>query len=143
MKPTIRHTGIVVRDLEKCLSFWCDLLNFTLVKKMQESGTHMDAILGLKNARLTTVKLADSEGNVIELLNFDSHPDKVSWKGKTFSTGLTHIALNVNNISKLYQRLSTEGFSCNAPPQISPDGLAKVTYLNGPEGLFIELVEVM
>jgi hypothetical protein len=42
-----------------------------------------------------------------------------------------------------YNRLKDEGVSFNSPPQLSPDGYAKVTFCRAPEGTFIELVEVL
>ena len=53
----IRHTGLVVADLEVALHFWRDLLGFTVARQMEESGPHIDAMMGLKDVRLTTSKL--------------------------------------------------------------------------------------
>jgi catechol 2,3-dioxygenase-like lactoylglutathione lyase family enzyme len=141
MKATIRHTGIVVQNIQKSLDFWCDTLGFRVTKKMEESGKIIDSILNVEGAKLTTVKLADENGNLLELLKFHTNEDKPRWEGTTYSTGLTHIALNVNNLSELYLSLSSIGYKFNAVPQVSDDGLVKVTYMHGPEGLLIELVE--
>ena len=103
----------------------------------------MDAILGLKNVRVTTAKLAAPDNNLIELLYFHSHPDKQCWEGKTNSTGFTHIALTVDDLDKVRKKLLKEGVVFLAPPQLSPDGYAKVTYCQGPEGVLLELVEVL
>ena len=63
----IRHTGLVVADLEVALHFWRDLLGFTVARQMEESGPHIDAMMGLKDVRLTTSKLTAPEGGMIEL----------------------------------------------------------------------------
>ena len=93
MITQIRHTGLVVADLESALCFWCNLLGFSIVKRMDESGPHINAMMGLQDVRVTTVKLAAPDGNLIELLHFNSHPDKPAWTGTPYSTGFTHIAL--------------------------------------------------
>ena len=142
MIKNIRHTGIVVADLDAALHFWCDLLGFRVMKRMDESGGYIDAMMGLENVRVTTVKLAAPDGNLVELLNFHSHPGEKTWKVSPCSTGLTHIALTVDNLDEAYRRLSVAGITFKAPPQKSPDGYAKVTYCCGPEGLLLELVEV-
>jgi len=141
MKNTIRHTGIVVNDLDKAIDFWCGLLGFNVIKETEESGTQIDRMLGTKNVKLSTKKLSDSTGHQIELLKFHTHFDKKKWVGKAFSIGLTHIAINVSKLDDLYILLTKEGYAFNAPPHESPDGLVKVAYMHGPEGLLIELVE--
>ena len=143
MISAIRHTGLVVADLERSLHFWCNVLGFKLVKQMDESGPHIDAMLGLHDVLVTTAKLAAPDGNLIELLHFQSHPDQPRWDGKPYSTGFTHIALTVNDLDKLVLRLTHEGVSFPAPPQRSPDGFVKVIYGKGPEGVLLELVEIL
>lgn len=141
MITAIRHTGLVVADLERALGFWCDILGFKVSKRMEESGPHIDAMMGLTDVRVTTVKLAAPDNNLIELLHFHSHPDRPSWAGQPFSTGFTHIALTVDNLDELIARLAQVGVTFPATPQYSPDGYAKVIYARCPEGVLIELVE--
>jgi catechol 2,3-dioxygenase-like lactoylglutathione lyase family enzyme len=141
MITQIRHIGLVVADLEGALSFWQDLLGFKVEKKMDESGPHIDAMMGLKNVRVTTVKMTAPEGGMIELLHFHSHPDSPSWLGQPYSTGFTHIAMNVGNIDIAFKKLAGAGVVFPAPPQYSPDGGVKVIYCKGPEGVLLELVE--
>jgi catechol 2,3-dioxygenase-like lactoylglutathione lyase family enzyme len=143
MIRAIRHTGLVVADLDRALHFWCDVLGFRVERRMDESGPHIDAMMGLKDVRVTTVKLAAPDGNLIELLYFHSHPDKPFWKGEPYSTGFTHIALTVGDLDQLVLKLSDFGVKFPAPPQLSPDGYAKVTYARGPEGILLELVEIL
>lgn len=143
MISAIRHTGLVVADLEQALHFWCDVLGFKVVKLMDESGPHIDAMMGLQGVRVTTAKLAAPDGNLIELLHFHSHPDQSRWNGTPHSTGFTHIALTVQDLDQLVSELSQEGVSFPAPPQRSPDGYAKVIYAKGPEGILLEFVEIL
>jgi catechol 2,3-dioxygenase-like lactoylglutathione lyase family enzyme len=143
MITAIRHTGLVVTNMDRALYFWCDVLGFSLTKKMEEVGPHMDAILGLKDVRVTTAKLSAPDNNMVELLCFHSHPSNSAWEGKTNSTGFTHIALTVDDLDETCEKLSKEGVAFNAPPQFSPDGSVKVTYGQGPEGVLLELVEVL
>ncbi|MCF8169446.1 MAG: VOC family protein [Rhodoferax sp.] len=141
MITQIRHTGLVVADLQAALWFWRDLLGFKVDKQMDEYGPHIDAIMGLENVRVTTVKMAAPEGGMIELLHFQSHPDIPKWQGKPYSTGFTHIAMTVGNLDVAYKKLMDAGAVFSAPPQYSLDGTVKVIYCRGPEGVLIELVE--
>lgn len=139
----IRHIGLVVRDLERSLEFWCGVLGFHVVRKMEESGPHVDAMMGLKDVQVTTVKLSAPDGNMLELLCFYSHPDKSKWVGKPYSTGLTHIAFTVSNLDEAFFKLQQAGVCFPAKPQLSPDGKFKVIYAQGPEGVLMELVEAV
>lgn len=143
MITQIRHTGLVVADLEAALHFWRDLLGFTVARQMDESGPHIDAMMGLRDVRVTTSKLIAPDGGMIELLYFHSHPDKPTWIGTPYSTGFTHIAMTVTDIDGLCRKLAAEGVTFFAPPQRSPDGKVKVTYCKGPEGVLLELVEIL
>jgi catechol 2,3-dioxygenase-like lactoylglutathione lyase family enzyme len=141
MITAIRHVGLVVADLEKSLKFWCDALGFVVARQMEESGPHIDTMMGLKDVRVTTAKLADPDGNLLELLCFHSHPDKPRWGGKPYSTGFTHIALTVKDLEETLRRLKQFSASAPAEPQLSPDGQVRVIYVTGPEGVLLELVE--
>jgi glyoxylase I family protein len=143
MITAIRHAGLVVADLEQSLKFWCDAMGFVVSRQMEESGPHIDAMMGLHGVHVTTVKLAAPDGNLIELLKFHSHPDKSDWVGTPYSTGFTHIALTVKNLDELLSRLIAAGAKVSSPPQYSPDGKVKVLYVRGLEDILIELVEIL
>ena len=143
MTVEIRHVGLVVADLEQSLKFWCEALGFMVLRQMEESGPHIDAMMGLKDVRVTTAKLVAPDGNLLELLYFHSHPDKPRWPGKPYSTGFTHIALTVKDLDETLRRLEQFGTSIPAEPQLSPDGQVKVIYATGPEGVLLELVEII
>jgi catechol 2,3-dioxygenase-like lactoylglutathione lyase family enzyme len=132
-----------VADLEQALHFWRDLLGFKVAKQMDEAGLHIDAMMGLKGVRVTTVKLTATEGGMIELLKFHSHPDIPAWLGTPYSTGFTHVAMTVRNLDGMYEKLSKAGVHFFAKPQHSPDGTVKVIYCRGPEGVLLELVEML
>jgi catechol 2,3-dioxygenase-like lactoylglutathione lyase family enzyme len=143
MITQIRHTGLVVANLDAALHFWCDILGFRVSRRMEESGPHIDAMLGLEDVRLTTVKVIAPDNGMLELLYFNSHRDLPAWTGSPYSTGFTHIALTVHNIQEACLTLSRAGVTFAAPPQNSPDGAVRVTYGRGHEGVLLELVEVL
>jgi len=142
MIKNIRHTGIVVNDLETSLYFYRDLLGFQIVKQMEESGTYIDNISSLHNIKVTTVKMAAPDGQMIELLQYHSHPREQKLR-EICDIGIAHIAFTVEDLKSEYDRLKASGVPFNSPPQLSPDGYAKVTFCTSPEGTLIELVEVL
>ena len=80
----VRHVGIVVSNLQNALTFWCDVLGFKKICQMDESGPHIDSMMGLSDVCVTTVKLAAEGGSMVELLKFNSHKDKDKWVGTPF-----------------------------------------------------------
>jgi catechol 2,3-dioxygenase-like lactoylglutathione lyase family enzyme len=142
MIRNIRHTGIVVDDLEASLNFYRDILGFQIVKQMEESGAYIDNMLSLDQVRVTTVKMAAPDGQMIELLKFHTHLNEQKPRDIN-NVGITHIAFEIDDLSDEYNRLKDEGIPFNSPPQLSLDGCAKVAFCRAPEGTFIELVEVL
>ncbi len=142
MIKDIRHTGIVVADLEASLYFYRDLLGFHVTKQMEEAGDYIDNISSLRNVKVTTVKMTSPSGQMIELLKYHSHPAEQKMR-KICEIGISHIAFTVDNLDIEYERLKAKGIQFNSPPQLSPDGYAKVTFCRAPEGTLIELVEVL
>ena len=141
MVKNIRHTGIVVQDLDRSKHFWCELLGFTVEREMDEAGDHLDLMMGLKQVRVRTLKLLAPDGGRVELLHFTSHTGDPLWNGTPHSTGLTHLALTVESIESTLEKFTSAGFPQRNPVQSSPDGKVKVVYAQGPEGLLLELVE--
>ena len=137
----IRHTGIVVSKLDHSLHFYQDLLGFQIVKTMEESGKYIDQILGIENTRVTTVKLAADDGNLIELLFFQSPSVRSKDESKINMLGITHLAFTIDDLNAEYKRLLANDVTFISSPQVSPDGLAKVAFCRDPDGNLIELVE--
>ena len=58
MIKDIRHTGIVIMDLEASLCFYRDLLGFQVAKQMEEAGDYIDNISSLRDVKVTTSFIA-------------------------------------------------------------------------------------
>ena len=137
----VRHIGVVVNDIENAIKFWVDLLGFKVVTDQIEEGEFIDKLLGLSNVSVRTVKLAAQDRSVVELLKFKSHKSLPTWDGNPHTTGLTHIALNVKDISSIVSNLERHGYSQINRYQKDLNGKVLVCYVSGFEGLLLELVE--
>ena len=142
MIKAIRHTGIVVSNINKSLHFYRDLLGFKIVRDNSEPGEFMDSVLSFENTEVRTIKMEAPDKNLIELLHFKSHPGKPR-SIDIAELGCSHIAFTVDNLDKEYERLLGEGVIFNASPETSPDNYAKVAFCRDPDGIWIELVEVL
>ncbi len=140
----LRHVGITVKDLEKSLFFYRDLLGFTVAREMNESGSFIDSISKLLNVKVKTVKLnaPNNGGGMIELLCYESHKHDVSYRQITHC-GISHFALTVSDIEAIHSKLTENGIAFNCEPLLSDDGGAKVTFCRDFENNLIEIVEVV
>lgn len=136
----IRHAGIVVTNLDKVLYFYKDILGLKIQREMLETGEYIDNLSALKGIKVRTIKMSAHDGNLIELLYYESHPRK-GINRDICDMGYPHIAFSVEDLDYEYKRLSEKGVKFNCAPQISPDGKAKVSFCRDPEGNLIELVE--
>ena len=142
MVINIRHTGIVVEDLDKSLEFYINKLGFKIIKQMKETGSFIEQILGIKNLTVTTVKMILKNQQMIELLDFTSH--KKELRNRFINDiGPTHIALTVASLDNLYNDFMDDGIKFISSPKVSSDGYAKVAFCCAPEGTYIELVELL
>jgi catechol 2,3-dioxygenase-like lactoylglutathione lyase family enzyme len=133
--------GIVVNDLEKTRDFWIITLGFKLHIEAKEESPYIDELLAIKDPRLTTVKLIDSNGFIIELLKFENYQVENSWSGDLKTTGLTHIALTVDNLEGLVDNLKKQNYAPLSDIKISPSKKVKVVFVKGPETIMLELVQ--
>ena len=139
----VRHIGIVVSNIENSLKFYKDLLGLKIERSMDESGKYIDNMLGYENVHVKTVKMSASSGNtLVELLEF-SVPIGSTIIRNVHDIGASHAAFTVSDIDEMYLKLKQSGVKFNAPPQLSPDGFAKVTFCFDPDKTPIELVQVL
>jgi len=141
MIKNIRHTGIVVNNIDRSLEFYCNMLGFEIKKDNLESGEYLDLFLGLNNVKVRTVKLSLKNQDMIELLHFGDPHRKSGTAIGINNIGCTHVALTVENLQDIYEALAGDGVRFNNPPALSQDGKAKVAFCQDPDGTFIELVE--
>ena len=133
--------GIVVNDLEKTKDFWINTLGFNLHIEAKEESPYIDELLAIRVPGLTTVKLIDKKGFIIELLKFEHYQVENTWSGDLKTTGLTHIALTVDNLDELADRLSKQNYQMVSEIKMSPNKKVKVVFVKGPEGIMLELVQ--
>ncbi|TSA19769.1 glyoxalase [bacterium] len=146
MISSIRHVGVVVRDLDQSLKFYSGVLGLSIYRRhMEEPGNFIDRLTGIQNVRLEWVKLIIPKGGLIELLQYHSHPDPDCITRPVPSPsnqlGCSHVALTVDNLWRLYKELISNGYICNSEPISSADGKVNILYCHDPDGTILELIE--
>ena len=141
MISKLRHTGIVVRNLNQSVVFY-EALGFKTWKREIEQGQFLGTVVDLKNARVETAKLKAPCGALLELLQYHSHPVEMEISPQPSNQlGCSHIALTVGSIDKALECVQSCGGSLVNQPATAPDGTVRVAYCHDPEGNLLELVE--
>ena len=143
MIRSVRHTGIVVRDLEKSTEFYC-ALGFVKDNQAIEEGNFIDTVVGLQNTKLEWVKLKAPDGYLLELLQYHSHPESTEiTQQKSNKLGCSHMAFSVDNIDRICEKIIQLGGCIVNPPALTNDKKVKVAYCHDVEGVLMEIVEVL
>lgn len=136
-----RHTGLVVKDISASIAFY-EGLGLKVWKREIEKGDFLSQVVGLKHAEIETAKLKISDGSLLELLEYKSHPTKpTSSKYESNNHGCSHVAFTVNNIEEISSKIIQLGGSIVNPPAISDNELFKVMYCYDIDGILMEIVE--
>ena len=143
MIKAVRHTGVVVRDLEKSVEFYCEL-GFVEDNRAIEESDFIDTVVGFKNTTLEWVKLKAFDGYLLELLQYHSHPEqKEIAKQKSNQLGCSHLAFSVDDIDATCEKIEKIGGSMVNLPALTNDKKVKVAYCHDNEGNLMEIVEVL
>lgn len=137
----IRHTGLVVRDLQRSIQFY-EALGLKIWRQEKESGPYIDTVVGISGVQIEWAKMKCPDGSLVELLQYQSHPDVQPFSNALANRlGCSHLAFTVDNIEKLCVQITQLGGSLLNPPTLAPNGLVKVAYCHDLDGILMEVVE--
>lgn len=136
---SIRHIGLVVSNLDRMIDFYCTVFGFNLTSRALETGPYIETLVGLPGAKIEWAKLSDSNGLILELLRYHSHPvEPILYPVQRH--GCSHIALTVEDLHATLTRLEACGGN-SGPLQQNPEKTVLVVYARDPEGIVLELVQ--
>ena len=87
-------------NLELSINFWRDHFDFSISLDQIEEGKFIEHLLNIPNVKVRTVKMKGQDNSLIELLYFFGKQYIDQWRGNLTSTGLTHLAFNINNLNE-------------------------------------------
>ena len=140
------HTGVTVSNLEHSLSFWRDLLGFKLSHRAHQSGEMAQKITGVAGAELKLAVVRAPGGHKIELLEYLAPADrKKDVSLRPCDVGHVHVALTVENLDTILERIAACGWKSAGQPQtltVGPNAGKRVIYVRDPDGTTIEFMEI-
>ena len=119
------HTMIRVKDIEKSLAFYTDVLNMKLdhKKRLEDCWLYF---------------LTDEENTCqIELTYNDDTPEG----GYELGSGFGHCAFSVESLDEFTDKINKLGYSYLYPPFDLNGKGSKIAFINDPDGYEIELIE--
>ncbi|HEY3601972.1 MAG TPA: VOC family protein, partial [Chthoniobacterales bacterium] len=103
------HTGITVSNLERSLTFWRDVLGFELSHRPHQTGKLASEITGVRGAEIS-IAVLKGYGHKIELLEYSAPVDRKHFVPRACDVGSAHVALVVDNLDAVLQRVAESGW---------------------------------
>jgi catechol 2,3-dioxygenase-like lactoylglutathione lyase family enzyme len=136
----LRHVGLIVNNIDKSLELYRDILGFIPKVDQIEQGDFFDHLTGLTSVIARTSKCYTEDGTCIELIEFQSQSPDSRIK-KFTSEGFNHVALNIDDLDTLYEKLKAIGLEFVNEPKFNAEKTAKVAFCRDFEGNLLELVQ--
>jgi glyoxylase I family protein len=138
------HTGITVSNLERSLAFWRDVLGFEFSHTAHQKGELAEEITGVEGAEIKLVVLKAPGGHKIELLEYLAPADRKPANLLPCDVGSVHVALLVDDLGVVLERIAASGWEAAGKPQTlktGPNAGKRVIYVRDPDCTTIEFME--
>ena len=140
----VDHTGITVSNLERSLAFWRDVLGFELSHTAHQTSELAKEITGIASAEIKLAVLKTPGGHKIELLEYLAPTDRKHVDLRPCDVGHVHVALLVDHLDALLERIAASGWKAAGKPQtlkMGPNAGKRVVYARDPDGTTIEFMQ--
>jgi len=139
----VQHFSFTVSNLQETLHFFCDLLGLEATPVREVKGERIEQILQIPAASLRISNVTTPDNGNLELIEYVA-PEGAKIDLKTCNVGVAHLALEVDDIQKMYDDLSAKGVKFHHAPLWAGAGALKgwgISYLKGPDGITLEFME--
>ncbi|KAI5923548.1 Glyoxalase/Bleomycin resistance protein/Dihydroxybiphenyl dioxygenase [Camillea tinctor] len=140
----MNHTMIRVKDAEKSLKFYQEVLGMTLFRTVEQSAAKFNLYFlgypgskGMPEGGFT----ADYEGLLELTWNYGTEKDE-NFKyhdGNSEPQGFGHICVSVDNLDAACSRFET--MNCNWKKRLTDGRMRNVAFLLDPDGYWVEIVQ--
>ena len=137
-----RHTGIIVKHMKNSQIFYENILGLEVVQDYKDDSKYINDVLGLSDGKIHMVKLKTQDGYIIELLKYVNHPTEIL-NNPFYNVGNCHVSFTVDNADQMCEKLQNEGVVVISEPLLSSEKTAKVFFCIDPNGIRVELVEMV
>ncbi len=144
MLKSFFHTGFVVKDIDKSVKFYADVLGMRIAGRTERQGEFVEQVLAFPGAHIKGGFVDLGEGHQLELIQYLSPASGENNLNRN-DLGASHLAFFVEDLDRFYQETSQKGIKYNNPPtsMFDEDGKLsrKAAYAQDPDGNWLEFVE--
>ena len=138
MIGTLEHIGITVKDLDKALKFYSEILGFPVLSRKENQELRVAyAQIQIGQAKLEI--LSPIEGEPSSPMPIESGMEGVGARIREM-TGLNHLTIRVDDMEAIFERLGNEGVRFILEPRLTGTG-SKIAFFTDPDGTLIELIQ--
>ena len=143
----IHHVGLVVRDLDRSIYFYHDILGLPFSNEPTPwfEGPELAKGVGVPGAKLRQVTFWVGEHSNMELLEYANRPADNTTHIPNNYLGAAHVCFRVDDIRATKADLESKGVQFYSDVNVVDSGpLAgwRWCYFSDPDGLTLELVEI-
>lgn len=120
------HVAIVVKDIERALNFYTNIIGFKVVQKREIHGRVVIAL-----------KAGDAE---IDLWWYREEEATLPETKKT-DIGVKHVCILVDDVQRIYEEMKEKGVNFRSPPTIGGPLNRMLAYFNDPDDITWQLIE--
>lgn len=139
------HTGFVVKDIDRTIEFYTEVMGLQLVGRTERSGDFASKLLAFPDAHIKGAFVELGDGHQLELIQYINPPVGAGNLQRN-DAGASHLAFFVADIDAFYAEKSGRGLTFNSDPAslYADDGklLRKALYAQDPDGNWLEFVEL-
>jgi catechol 2,3-dioxygenase-like lactoylglutathione lyase family enzyme len=137
----VDHIGITVSDMERAISFFRDVLGAQVTTPYAYDDPAIARAIGFERVR-NVICQAQLNGKRFELLQYLTPEGRPAGASRPCDSGHMHLALEVEDIDAVAERMRSAGFEPAGPVQrgLGGAGLSAI-YCYGFDGLVIELID--
>ena len=130
MLKGFEHVNLTCSDLDKTLHFYCDLIGFRLVLRTPAAKGGEIAFLACDGAMLEIIRPAEEVQTPARVL-------------PRSEAGLQHLALTVDSVDAMYEKLSAAGVEFTVMPRdaVNTEILRRLCFCKDPDGIRVEFCE--
>ena len=140
----VSHVGICVRDLDRSLAFYRNILGMRVTRDTVQDTTTGGLPHVYKHPRQTRrqVYLRYGEGDSAPYLVMTCHPgdDPDGEPIKLDQVGISHLSFSVNDLKGLVKHLQDNNVEFAGPPNsfVNPQGEVSAFYVHDPDGILVQ-----